>query len=86
MTFNSNGTDANVISTGAKDDMNIATVQQVAPLARRLGVETFILDDGWQAISGDWQPDSPQYPEPRWHRRRASPTPSSGPCARRSRR
>ena len=66
VTFNSNGTDANLISTGAKDDMNFATVQEVAPIARRLGVETFILDDGWQAISGDWYPDSPEYPEPRW--------------------
>ena len=65
VTFNSNGTDADVISTGAKDDMNIATVREVAPIARRLGVETFILDDGWQARSGDWYPDSPQYPEPR---------------------
>src|SRR4051794_17822550 len=63
--FNSDGTDANRISTGAKDDMDLATVQQVAPLARRLGVDTFVLDDGWQAASGDWQPDSPQYPEPR---------------------
>jgi Melibiase len=66
ITFNSNGTDSNVISTGAKDDMNIATVRQAAPIARALGVETFILDDGWQARSGDWQPDSPQFPEPRW--------------------
>ena len=65
VTFNSNGTDANRISTGAKDDMNLATVREVAPLARRLGVETFILDDGWQARSGDWYPDSPQHPEPR---------------------
>jgi alpha-galactosidase len=66
VTFNSNGTDANMISTGAKDDMNYATVLEVAPIAKRLGVETFILDDGWQAISGDWHPDSPEYPEPRW--------------------
>ena len=66
VTFNSNGTDDNRISTGAKDDMDLATVEQVAPIARRLGIETFILDDGWQAISGDWQPDSPQFPEPRW--------------------
>jgi Melibiase len=65
VTFNSNGTDANVISTGAKDDMNIATVREVAPIARAMGVETFILDDGWQAISGDWYPDSPEHPEPR---------------------
>jgi hypothetical protein len=63
--FNSDGTDSNRISTGSKDDMDYATVQQVAPLARRLGVDTFVLDDGWQAISGDWEPDSPQYPEPR---------------------
>jgi hypothetical protein len=66
VTFNSNGTDSNQISTGAKDDMNYDTVVAVADKARRLGIDTFILDDGWQAISGDWQPDSPAYPEPRW--------------------
>ena len=65
VTFNSNGTDADRISTGAKDDVNLATVKELAPVARRMGIETFILDDGWQAISGDWQPDSPQFPEPR---------------------
>jgi hypothetical protein len=63
--FNSDGTDQNRISTGAKDDMDIATVREVAPLARRLGADLFVLDDGWQAISGDWEPDSPQHPEPR---------------------
>jgi hypothetical protein len=66
VTFNSNGVDQNRISTGAKDDMDFATVQEIAPIARRMGVDTFILDDGWQARSGDWQPDSPAYPEPRW--------------------
>lgn len=66
ITFNSNGTDANRISTGAKDDLDMATIREMAPLARRLGVETFILDDGWQARSGDWQPDSPEFPEPRY--------------------
>ena len=66
VTFNSNGTDDNVISTGAKDDMNFETIQAVLPKARRLGIETFILDDGWQAISGDWFPDCPDHPEPRW--------------------
>jgi Melibiase len=65
VTFNSNGTDDEVISTGAKDDMNFATVQEVAPKARALGVDTFILDDGWQAISGDWNPDCPDHLEPR---------------------
>jgi melibiase-like protein len=66
VTFNSNGTDSNAISTGAKDDMNYEKILQVAPIAKRLGVDTFILDDGWQAISGDWYPDCPDHPEPRW--------------------
>lgn len=63
--FNSDGTDANRISTGAKDDMDYATVQQVAPLARRMGADVFTLDDGWQAASGDWIPDSPDHRDPR---------------------
>jgi hypothetical protein len=67
VTFNSNGTDSNVISTGAKDDMNYEKILEVAPIAKRLGVDTFILDDGWQAISGDWYPDCPEHPEPRWN-------------------
>ncbi|HEY7874641.1 MAG TPA: alpha-galactosidase [Actinomycetota bacterium] len=66
VTFNSNGTDSNLISTGAKDDMNYERVLEVAPIAKRLGIDTFILDDGWQAISGDWYPDCPDHPEPRW--------------------
>ena len=65
ITFNSNGTDGNVRSTGAKDDLDIDVIREIAPKARRLGIETFILDDGWQARSGDWQPDSPEFPEPR---------------------
>ncbi len=65
ITFNSNGTDSNRISTGAKDDLDFATIQEVAPIAKAMGIETFILDDGWQAISGDWQPDSADFPEPR---------------------
>jgi hypothetical protein len=66
VTFNSNGTDSNQISTGAKDDMDYDTIRQVAPIAKRLGIDTFILDDGWQSVSGDWYPDCPQHPEPRW--------------------
>ncbi|MEA2453158.1 MAG: alpha-galactosidase [Actinomycetota bacterium] len=59
ITFNSNGTDGGVISTGAKDDMDYDTVVAVAQRAKDLGIETFILDDGWQANSGDWWPDCP---------------------------
>lgn len=65
LVFNSDGTDANRISTGAKDDMDYATVQEVAPVARALGADVFTLDDGWQAASGDWYPDSPEHREPR---------------------
>ena len=52
ITFNSNGTDSDVRSTGAKDDLDMAVIREIAPKARRLGIETFILDDGWQARSG----------------------------------
>ena len=64
--WNSDKVDQNQRSTGSKDDMDIQAVEQIAPIARRLGVETFVLDDGWASRDGDWQPDSPQYPEPRW--------------------
>ena len=71
VTFNSNGTDANVRSDGAKDDMVEEVIEQVAPKAHALGIETFILDDGWQARSGDWVPDCGTEPggsdnDPRW--------------------
>ena len=58
--FNSDHVDHDRISVGAKDDMDLAEVRRQAAVARRLGVETFVLDDGWQARSGDWCPDSPQ--------------------------
>jgi hypothetical protein len=74
ITFNSDKNDRNQISTGAKDDTNIAAVRELAPIAKRLGVETFVLDDGWQARSGDWCPDSPNCPEPR-----AATDPKYGP-------
>jgi hypothetical protein len=63
--FNSNGVDVGRISTGAKDDVDMDTVLQLAPIAKRLGLDTFVLDDGWQAISGDWVPDSPEATDPR---------------------
>ena len=58
ITFNSNGVDGNRISTGAKDDMDIGETRRQAAIAAEIGVETFILDDGWQARSGDWCPDN----------------------------
>jgi hypothetical protein len=65
LVFNSDSVDSNRISTGAKDDMDLAEVQRQAAIAKRLGVDYFVLDDGWQARSGDWCPDSPACPESR---------------------
>jgi len=65
ITFNTDGVDDNKISTGAKDDANYARFLTLAAAARQMGVETFIFDDGWQAASGDWCPDSTTCPEPR---------------------
>ena len=64
--FNSYRTQDGSRSTGAHDDMDFPTMAAVAPIARRLGVETFVLDDGWQSLSGDWEPNSPEHPDPRW--------------------
>ena len=63
--FNTDGVDTNTISTGSKDDIDFARFQPLAAAAREMGVETFILDDGWQARSGDWCPDSAACSEPR---------------------
>ena len=45
--------------------MDFAETVRQAEIAQRIGIETFVLDDGWQAASGDWCPDSPDCPEPR---------------------
>lgn len=58
VTFNSNGVDGNVISTGAKDDLDFATFLVELDIAKQIGIETFVFDDGWQGRSGDWCPDS----------------------------
>ena len=65
VTFNTNGVDSNAISTGSKDDASYTRFLPLAAAAREMGVETFIFDDGWQAASGDWCPDSRKCPEPR---------------------
>ena len=65
VTFNTNPIDDNTISTGSKDDVDFARFVKLAQAARDMGVDTFIFDDGWQATSGDWCPDSAACPEPR---------------------
>lgn len=66
VTFNSNNVDSNRISTGAKDDMDFAAFEQQLAVAKQIGIETFIFDDGWQARSGDWCPDA-DVPDERCH-------------------
>jgi hypothetical protein len=61
--FNTDKLDSNRISTGAKDDTDLAMVEAVAPIVKRLGAETFVLDDGWQGTSGDWVPDPKRFPD-----------------------
>jgi hypothetical protein len=65
LTFNTNNVDEGRISTGAKDDVDFTRFMSLAQAAEDMGVETFIFDDGWQAASGDWCPDSADCPEPR---------------------
>lgn len=64
--FNTDKVDRNDRSTGAKDDIDFERFGPLADAAEQMGVELFVFDDGWQAISGDWCPDSPSCPEPRW--------------------
>jgi hypothetical protein len=58
ITFNSNGVDRDRISSGAKDDLDYNEFLRQLAVAGQIGIETFIFDDGWQARSGDWCPDS----------------------------
>ena len=80
---------ATAISTGAKDDMDLATVQQVAPLARRLGVDDVHprrrLAGARPATGSPTRPSTPSRADDA-DRRRASPTRRSPPSATRSRR
>lgn len=41
---------------------NRSIVAREAPLAALAGVDTFVLDDGWQYLSGDWTPHPAKFP------------------------
>ncbi len=41
---------------------NRSIVAREAPLARLAGVDVFVLDDGWQYVSGDWAPHPAKFP------------------------
>lgn len=42
--------------------MNRSAFQREVPLAALAGVDTFVLDDGWQYLSGDWNPHPAKFP------------------------
>lgn len=42
--------------------MNRSIFQREVPMADRAGVETFVIDDGWQYLSGDWTPHPAKFP------------------------
>lgn len=50
------------IDVGARDGVNQAVFDRLAPIAEAMGVETFVLDDGWQKYNGDWTPDPDRWP------------------------
>lgn len=49
---------------GVRDGVNLSVFNRLLPTARDLGVETFVLDDGWQLYNGDWRTaDRARYPD-----------------------
>ena len=66
VTFNTNTIDDDRlpynVPDGAKDDVDKQEFLFQLEVAEKLGIETFILDDGWQLNSGDWEPDPRRFP------------------------
>ena len=66
VTFNTNTIDDDRlpynVPGGAKDDVDKQEFLRQLLVAEKLGIETFILDDGWQRNSGDWEPDLRRFP------------------------
>ncbi len=66
ITFNTNNIDGDRLPYntpgGAKDSVDKAEYLRQVAVAEQLGIETFILDDGWQLNSGDWEPDPRRFP------------------------
>ncbi|MGH2829137.1 MAG: alpha-galactosidase, partial [Actinomycetota bacterium] len=59
--FNTDRVHTPGVDVGARDGVNRAVFDALLPIARSMGVETFILDDGWQKYNGDWAPDVQRY-------------------------
>ena len=67
VTFNSNGTDANLISTGAKDDMNYADGRSRSRRSRAgSGSRPSSSTTAGKRSPATGTPTAPSHPEPRW--------------------
>lgn len=61
--FNTDRVRGGPFEVGVRDGVDIQRFHQLWPVAKALGVETFVLDDGWQKYNGDWRPDPERYPD-----------------------
>nr|MDD6336498.1 alpha-galactosidase [bacterium] len=48
---------------GFETDMTPKRMLAEIDIAHRMGIDGFILDDGWQRIRGDWRPDEGRFPD-----------------------
>lgn len=60
--FNTDRVRGGPFEVGVRDGVDIQRFHRLWPVAKALGVETFVLDDGWQKYNGDWRPDPERYP------------------------
>jgi hypothetical protein len=61
--FNTDKVHTPGIDVGARDGVNFAVFKNdLLPVAKAMGVERFVFDDGWQPFNGDWFPDPARYP------------------------
>jgi alpha-galactosidase len=47
---------------GYERNFSVAEVEKTLPVARELGLEWAVLDDGWQTAEGDWKLDHEKFP------------------------
>ena len=67
ISFNTNTIDDDSLPSnspgGAKDSVDQKEFFRQLRNAHAVGVETFVLDDGWQLNAGDWEPDPSRFPD-----------------------
>ena len=48
---------------GFLTSMNQKRMEEEIEIARRMGVDVFVIDTGWYENTGDWETDSPRFPD-----------------------